>query len=156
MWHPLTKGLIGMVLAAAAFGCGDRAGPVRLETDRDSYVQAEGGPPEVAVVAVINPGEESIGITMCDLPGLDYDAAPLVLQRRTGAETWENVPATGFCPSSEGAYGVTIEGRVTTGVGQVTLDHESGEYRFVLEYEKGDGTFELATSNEFTTTIPVE
>jgi hypothetical protein len=145
---------IAVLLVVAVVGCGE--GEVRLETDHSSYVQEAEGPAPVAIVSVANGRSDPITIPMCDLPGLDYDAAPMTLQRRAEDGSWSSVAGTGFCPTSEGVYGVTVEGMEESYAGRVSVGAESGHYRFVLEYEVDDGIYDLAHSNMFTTTVPIE
>ena len=86
---------VTFLLMAVLAGCGESGG-VRLETDLDAYVQVGDGPAPEAIVTIVNDRSDPIAIPMCDLPGLDYDAAPMTLQRRADDGTWANVAGTGF------------------------------------------------------------
>jgi hypothetical protein len=154
--RPFRIGIISTALAAAAVGC-DPTGPslsARLSTDQEAYAYVEGGTPVMATVQIVNYGGQEVSFIACDVPGLPYDVAPVILQRQDVEGGWNNVEGSGYCPTPE-QYLHTVEVFESAFAARILPGVETGRYRFVLWYRAG-AEQGMAISNEFTTTVSAE
>jgi len=152
----LRTGIISAALAVAVAGC-DPAEPslsARLTTDQDSYAYSAGGTPVMATVQIVNNGGKELSFIACDIPGMPYDDAPVIVQRQNVEGGWDNVYGNGYCPTPAQTL-QTVEVFETAFAARILPGTETGRYRFVLWYRAGEEQG-MAISNEFTTTVSVE
>jgi hypothetical protein len=137
---------IGLLLLA---GCDLPTAPYRavaLRTATDTIIESASGPVHPVQLYLLNTGNRTVNVRLCNLPAPNIPAAVLRLEQQQPDGSWRVVPNYVSCFDPANGFDQAIAPGNETQVARLLPAFQSGRYRYQVSYSASDGTRATVTS----------